>query len=238
MPLSTPIIPGGRQQRDDLDRPHVQAQRHQLLSGSRRGPGCTRYQWPSSIASVTAPRNTAPMSEAQRREPVRATGDRGEPEQRDEAERGRDDIEHDAGRARRGCAPDVADRERDERRERRDRPRRRSRRRGRRRCGRSGSRAATRDHRHHAEDAAQQPAVPDADDLAARGPPEEQQAARRPLQQDRAEIEAHGAGCAQPTIARSRGAALSRSGPSGGGDDDVLEPHPEPAREVDARARC
>ncbi len=32
------------------------------FSGPRGRPGCTRYQWPSSIASLTLPRNTAPTS--------------------------------------------------------------------------------------------------------------------------------------------------------------------------------
>ncbi len=37
-------------------------QRTSSSSGPRARPGCTRYQWPSSIASVTAPRNAAPTS--------------------------------------------------------------------------------------------------------------------------------------------------------------------------------
>src|SRR4051812_34839068 len=32
------------------------------LIGSRESPGCTRYQWPSSIASLITPRNAAPTS--------------------------------------------------------------------------------------------------------------------------------------------------------------------------------
>ncbi len=38
-------------------------------SGPRARPGCTRYQWPNSMASLTAPRNKAPTS-------VRATDNR------------------------------------------------------------------------------------------------------------------------------------------------------------------
>ncbi|CAB4764440.1 unannotated protein [freshwater metagenome] len=37
-------------------------QRTSSRIGARGRPGCTRYQWPSSIASVIAPRNAAPTS--------------------------------------------------------------------------------------------------------------------------------------------------------------------------------
>ena len=62
-------------------------QRTSSFTGSRGRPGCTRYQWPSSIASLTAPRNAAPTSEPRGREQVRAARELRRREQAERAER-------------------------------------------------------------------------------------------------------------------------------------------------------
>ena len=229
-------------------------------SAGRAGrPGCTRYQWPSSIASLTLPRNTAPTSEARGREQVRAAGELRRREQADRAEDRRDRGRATGGnsgaavaasrasarpiiaatRARRAArtssrprTPARAALHRHRERDRASRPRTRSPRRRRRRAPRRDRRVrntAAAPRHERAEDDADQPAVAEADLAAARRDPAEQQPAGRPLQQERRGVELHA------TIARSRGASLSRNGPSVGRDDDVLEPHPEPTGEVDAR---
>ena len=86
--------------------------------------------------------------------------------------------------------------------------------------------------RHHAEHDAEQPAVAEADLAAARRDPAEQQPAGRPLQRGTSRASSF-TQTDQPTIA-SRGASLSRARSGVGRDHDVLEPHAEPAGEVDA----
>ncbi len=51
---------GHEQQQPPRTARATRVQRTSSSSGPRARPGCTRYQWPSSMASVTAPRNAAP----------------------------------------------------------------------------------------------------------------------------------------------------------------------------------
>ena len=180
--------------------------------GSRPRPGCTRYQWPSSIASVTAPRNTAPTTRRARLERVVAADERGRADQRDHAGDRREQVEprielrhaRDRGRRRRSG---VAGHRRDARARRpRARAARARRRRGARTTqrarrprpapsrradvadGRAGAGVArARDDRPRTaiapNDAAQQPAVADADLAPAGRDPAEEQAAGGPLQE-------------------------------------------------------
>ena len=57
LPVNTDTSAGGDQQEGDLERPDAGDPVDELVEGlGRARPGCTRYQWPRSMASVTEPR--------------------------------------------------------------------------------------------------------------------------------------------------------------------------------------
>jgi len=84
---------GGPQEHRDLERPRRCGPRDQLLHRSRGRPGCTRYQCPSNIASLTLPRNTAPTSSRASGEEIRPARELRGREQADRAADGRDQVE-------------------------------------------------------------------------------------------------------------------------------------------------
>ena len=72
VPLSTDTMPVGISSTSHLDRPEQRrSSAPARAAGPRARPGCTRYQWPSSMASVTAPRKAAPTTRARHRQPGR-----------------------------------------------------------------------------------------------------------------------------------------------------------------------
>ena len=62
VPFSTETMPVGHSRTATSNGQDQPAHRTSSISGPLARPGCTRYQWPSSMASLTAPRNTAPTS--------------------------------------------------------------------------------------------------------------------------------------------------------------------------------
>ena len=62
LPLRIDSIPGGMSSNATWGNQSQPVQRTISNSGPRLRPGCTRYQWPSSMASLTAPKKAAPTT--------------------------------------------------------------------------------------------------------------------------------------------------------------------------------
>ena len=182
------------------------------------------------MASVTAPRNSGADLEARQRQRVVAARERGSSHERAEPEDGSKQIEPrverrtrvgpDRGRRaipdrgahprRRDADPPPANRahERDDGGQHHE---------GRPNVADRGARSVVAQPDQQAcetedpEHAAQQPSVPDSQLPTPGGDPAEEQAARRPLDEDRRKVELHG----QSTMLSSRDTRLRRSGPPG-----------------------
>ena len=214
-------MPTGHSSDHDLERPDpARSTAPSRAAGLRARPGCTRYQWPSSIASVIDPEERRADQHARHRQQRRVAGGDAGGDQSGHPDDRRDQVEHrrelghagvgpvgapvDAGHrrhpGRRAARPAPAPPPRPALRRTTDTP--------------SATLAGHHDgerrrlaHRHRVEphadreragghqdvDAAHQPAVADADLAAAGGDPQEQQPADRPLQQHGGGVEAdHG----------------------------------------------
>ena len=233
---------GRPEEHGQLERPHDRGPAHEILHRVAPQARLHEIPVAEQHRVADRAEERGADEQPQRGEQVRTAGEHRRREQAELAQRGRDEIErgrelrvtHVGGRVV-GCATDHrrdpgppvgaqlhpaahprapshhGDRERDRREHHdADRGREREAARDRQLLGREQRRRAD---RHHAVDAAQQPAVAEAHLAPARRDPQEREPARRPLQQERRAVELHGAP-SQSTTARSRGALLRRLGPA------------------------
>ena len=237
--------PAGHEHDHDLERPESR-DRIARAPGSGRGasPGCTRYQCPRSIASVTQPRNAAPTTRRAQAERVRRRR-RTPPRRRARATSPATGAARSsaAGRSRRARVTPALRRTADTRERHRRAPSTAHRRAG------DVTDAPSRSPASLADDA--RPTTPP----IARPPRRRCAAASRSRRRPRAgacvtqqksrppaahcsehgrEVELHGTGRAVSDDREVARRVVQALGPGVGGDHDVLEPEAEPAREVDA----